>query len=329
MAENNINLDKFNMSDAELFSCVNHDELESEKITAPRYSYWQSVFRVFFRKKINVIALSVLAVLLIFTYVYPAIINYDADVNPYINLMDSAAKHLNPKQAMEKFGKNIHWILGSGASGQSTFDAIWYGSSISVSMALICAAINMTIGVIVGAVWGFSKKFDIIMTEVYNVIANIPYILLISVIVLIMSASFWTMVFALTITGWIAIAYFIRTQVIIIRDREYNLASRCLGTPITRIATKNILPFMTSVIVTLAAAEIPSYISYEVFLSYIGMGLSDMSLGKLIEASQNAMQTPGWEIEFWSPVAVASIITVVLYVVGQNLGDASDPRTHM
>ena len=86
---------------------------------------------------------------------------------------------------------------------------------------------------------------------------------------------------------------------------------------------------MTSVIVTLAATEIPSYISYEVFLSYLGMGLSEMSLGKLIEVSQGAMQTPGWEIEFWAPVAVASIITVVLYVVGQNLGDASDPRTHM
>ena len=207
-----INMDQFNMSEAELFSRVNHDELESEKITAPRYSYWQSVFRVFFRKKINIIVLSILAVLLIFTYVYPAIIHYDAAVDPYINLMDSTAKHLNPQQAMEKFGKSIHWILGSGASGQSTFDAIWYGSSISVSMALICALVNMTIGVVVGAVWGFSKKFDIFMTEVYNVIANIPYILLISVIVLIMSASFWTMVFALTVTGWIAIAYFIRTH---------------------------------------------------------------------------------------------------------------------
>ena len=327
--DNKINLDQFNMSDAELFAPVNHDELESEKITAPRYSYWRSVFRVFFRKRINIILLSILALLLIFTYVYPMVINYDASIDPYINLRDSTAKHLNPAQAIEKFGFELKWIFGSGASGQSTFDAIWYGSSISVTMALICALINMTIGVVLGAVWGFSKKFDIVMTEVYNVIANIPYVLLISVIVLIMSASFWTMVFALTITGWIGIAYFIRTQVIIIRDREYNLASRCLGTPITRIATKNILPFMTSVIVTLAAAEIPSYISYEVFLSYIGMGLKDMSLGKLIEAAQNAMQTPGWEIEFWAPVAVASIITVVLYVVGQNLGDASDPRTHM
>ena len=329
MADNKINLDEFNMSDAELFAPVDRDKMESERITAPRYSYWKSVFRVFFRKKINIIVLTVLAVLIAFTYIYPAVIEYDAAVDPYINLMDSQGKHLRPAAAMEHFGNNIHWILGSGAAGESTFDAIWYGSSISVSLALICALVNMTIGVVIGAVWGFSKKFDIFMTEVYNVIANVPYILLISVVVLIMSASFWSMVFALTVTGWIGIAYFIRTQVIIIRDREYNLASKCLGTPITRIATKNILPFMTSVIVTLAATEIPSYISYEVFLSYIGMGLKDMSLGKLIQSAQSAMVTPGWELEFWSPVAIASIITVVLYVVGQNLGDASDPRTHM
>ena len=329
MADKKINLDHLNVAEDELFTRISNDELSSEKITAPRYSYWQSVFRVFFRNKVNVIMLSLLAIIIIFAYVYPAVIGYDAQVDPFVHVMDSSAKHLTPSAAMAKFGANIHWILGAGASGESTFDAIWYGSSISISLALICALINMTIGVVLGAVWGFSKKFDIFMTEVYNVVANVPYILLISVIVLIMSPNFWSMVFALTITGWIGIAYFIRTQVIIIRDREYNLASRCLGTPIGRIATKNILPFMTSVIVTLAATEIPSYISYEVFLSYIGMGLSDMSLGKLIEAAKSAMQTPGWEIEFWAPVAVASIITVVLYVVGQNLGDASDPRTHM
>ena len=327
--DNFTNLEHLKMSDEELFSQIDHDSLESEKITAPRYSYWHSVFRVFFRKKLNTVILILLAVILVFTYVYPAVIDYNPEVDPFINLMDPAAKHLKPAAAMEKFGSSIHWILGSGASGQSTFDAIWYGSSISVSLALVCAVINMVLGVAIGAIWGFSKKVDIIMTEVYNIVGNVPYILLISVVVLIMTASFWSMVFALTVTGWLAIAYFIRTQVIIIRDREYNLASRCLGTPITRIATKNILPFMTSVIVTLAATEIPSYISYEVFLSYIGMGLSEMSLGKLIEASQSAMVTPGWGFEFWSPVAVASIIAVVLYIVGQNLGDASDPRTHM
>lgn len=316
-------------SDEELFARIDRDGLESEMITAPRYSYWQSVFRAFFRKRINIAALILLAVVFVFTYVYPAVIGYDPAVDPYQNLLDPTAKHLNPQAAMEKFGYNIHWILGTGASGQSTFDAVWYGAGISVSLALLCALINMTVGIAVGAIWGFSRKVDAFMTEVYNIVANVPYILLISVVVLILSASFFSMVFALTVTGWLAIAYFIRTQVIIIRDREYNLASRCLGTPLWRVAVRNVLPFMTSVIVTLIAAEIPSYISYEVFLSYIGMGLKDMSLGRLIESSQSAMVTPGWEFEFWSPVAVASIITVVLYVVGQNLGDASDPRTHV
>lgn len=329
MANESVNLDEFNMSEEELFSFADRDELESERITAPRYSYWQSVFRVFFRKKINIVMIALLLLIVVFAYVYPIAIGYDANVDPYVNLLDSEAKHLSPGKAIEKFGFSIKWILGAGASGQSTFDAVWYGASISLSLALICAVINMTVGIIVGAIWGFSKKVDIFMTEVYNIVGNVPYILLISVVVLVMSASFWSMVFAMTVTGWLGIAYFIRTQVIIIRDREYNLASRCLGTPITRMASKNILPFMTSVIVTLAATEIPSYISSEVFLSYIGMGLSDMSLGKLIENAQNAMQTPGWGFEFWSPVAIASIITVVLYIIGQNLGDASDPRTHM
>ena len=238
-------------------------------------------------------------------------------------------KHLTPKQAISQYGFNLHNILGRGGSGESTFDSMWDGERISRSLALICAAINMTVGVIVGAIWGFSKKVDVVMMEVYNIIGNVPYLLVISVLVLVFSPSFWTMVFAMTVTGWLFIAYFIRTQVIIIRDREYNLASRCLGTSTFKIAIKNILPFMTSIIVTLLASEIPSYISSEVFLSYIGMGMSEITLGKLIYRAEGSMLTSGWQFEFWSPVAIASIITVILYVAGQSLGDASDPRTHM
>ncbi|MBE7043865.1 MAG: ABC transporter permease [Ruminococcaceae bacterium] len=313
------------MKTEELFSRIQFESKDSEKIEAPKYSYWHSVFRVFFKKKSNIFFLILLAVIIAFSYIYPMFVEYDK----YANLLNAELKHLSPNEALEKLGKNIHWILGTGAAGQSTFDAVWYGSRISITLALCCAAINMTAGVLIGIVWGFSKKVDIVMMNVYNVLANIPYVLFISVMVMLFSPTFWTMVLALTVTGWLAIAYFIRTQVIIIRDREYNLASKCLGTSTTKIAEKNILPFMTSIIVTLLATEIPSYISYEVFLAYIGMGLSDMSLGRLIFEAESAMVTPGWEFEFWSPVAVASIITVVLYVLGQNLGDASDPRTHM
>ncbi len=325
MKKNATDLSALGLSEEELFSHMDSSSAEAERITAPRYSYWRSVFRVFFKKKLNIVILVLLAIIILFAYVYPAVTHFD----PYKNLLDPTSKHLSPAAAIAKYGFSLEYCLGTSGSGKSTFDAMWNGAQISISLALICAAINMTIGVLIGCVWGFSKKVDIFMMGVYNIIGNLPYVLIISVLVMLFSPSFWTMVFALTVTGWIGVAYFIRTQVLIIRDREYNLASRCLGTSTVKIAVKNILPFMTSVIVTLLATEIPSYISYEVFLAYIGMGVSDMSLGRLIFEAEPSMVTPGWELEFWSPVAISAIITVVLYVVGQNLGDASDPRTHM
>lgn len=325
MTDELVNLDDLGFTEAELFAPFDTSEINSEKITAPRYSYWKSVFRVFFRHKINIVLLALLGLVLVMAYIYPLICPYDSAEN----VMDMDSFHLTPSEAIAYFGFHLKYIFGTNAAGASTFNSVWSGAQISVSLAFICAAINMTVGILLGAVWGFSKKFDAIMIEVYNVIGNIPYLLVISVLVMILTGSFWTLVFAMTLTGWLGIAYFIRTQVLIIRDREYNLASRCLGTSIFKITLKNILPFLTSVIVTIIATEIPSYISYEVFLSYIGMGISDMSLGRLIEENQVAMSTPGWGWEFWSPVVVAAIITVVLYVVGQNLGDASDPRTHM
>lgn len=167
------------------------------------------------------------------------------------------------------------------------------------------------------------------MMALYNIIGNIPYVLLISVLVMLFTPSFWTMVFALTVTGWLIHCPISSVHRLSSSVTESTIWLPNVLVPLFSGSLKNILPFMTSVIVTLAATEIPSYISYEVFLAYIGMGLSDMSLGRLIYEAEGAMLTPGWGFEFWSPVAVASIITIVLYVVGQNLGDASDPRTHM
>lgn len=316
------------MEEKNLFQFINNDAINSEKIIAPRYSYWKSVFRVFFRKKINIVILAVLAVILFVSFVMPNFWIYD----PMENVVYPASYNLSPSAAMQYWNNgnfSLKWIFGSGNLGQSIFYGIVSSARISLLLAVICAAINMTIGIIMGAVWGYSKKVDAVMLVVYNIVANVPYVLLITVLVYIIGSGFWQFVLALTITGWLGIAYFFRTQVMIIRDREYSLASRCLGTPIPRMISKNILPFLTSVIVTQLATELPSYISMEVFLSFIGVGLSATvpSLGRMIQESQSAFLVYPWE--FWPPVAVASAITIILYVLGQNLADASDPRTHM
>ena len=250
--------------------------------------------------------------------------------DPYENVTNAYMYNKSPVEAMRLTGGfSFKWCLGSGQLVNSIFYGIWTSARTSLLLAMFCAAINMTVGIIIGAVWGYSKAMDRVMLVIYSIIANVPYILLISVLVYIIGSGFWSFVFALTITGWLGISYFFRTQVMIIRDREYSLASRCLGTPITRIVSKNIMPFLTSVIVTLLATELPRYISLEVFLSFIGVGLSASvpSLGRMIQDAQDSFMTFPWE--FWPPVAIAALLTIILYVLGQNLADATDPRTHM
>lgn len=310
----------------ELFYFVGNDSIASEKIIAPRYSYWRSVFRVFFRKKINIVLLVVMALILIMSFIVPIFCPYDA----FENVHNAKTFNLSPSKAMEYFGGfSVKYMLGTGNFGNSIAYGIMSSARISLTLATICAAINMTLGIIIGAVWGYSKKIDSVMLVIYNIVANVPYILLITVLVYVIGSGFWQFVLALTITGWLPIAFFFRTQVMIIRDREYSLASRCLGTPINRVISKNILPFLTSVIVTFLATELPSYISMEVFLSYIGIGLSAEvpSLGRMVSDAQSAFLVFPWA--FWAPVIIASAITIILYVLGQNLADASDPRTHM
>ena len=313
--------------EAELFRFVEDEDMKaSEKIIAPRYSYWKSVFRVFFKKKSNYFLITLFVLIFVIAFTMPNFWVYDS----FENVTDATTFNLSPSAAMARFGGfSFKYLLGTGSLGNSILYGIVASSRTSLMIATICAAINMFLGIIIGAIWGYSKKLDKVFIVIYQIVANVPYILLISVLVYVIGSGFWPFVFALTVTGWLGIAYFFRTQVMIIRDREYSLASRCLGTPVLRVINKNILPFLTSVIVTILATELPSYISMEVFLSYIGVGLSASvpSLGRMIQQAQTGFLTYPWE--FWPPVAIASMITIILYVLGQNLADASDPRTHM
>lgn len=312
-------------SEDELFYFVEQNPEAAERITAPRYSYWASVFRIFFHKKGNIVALVLLGIILLMSFLFPVIFPYD----PYAHLIEQGQASLSPAAAIAKNGFSLEWILGTGDVGNSIFYGIWASARISLTLSLICALINMTIGVLLGAVWGYNKAVDSVLNIVYNIVANVPYILLISVLVYVIGRGFGSFVFALTITGWLGIAYFMRTQVLIIRDREYNLASRCLGTPMVRIVSKNVLPYLTSVIVTLLASEIPAYISMEVYLTYLGIGMDadTPSLGHMIGDAQTGWVQYPWA--FWAPVFVSAVITVILYLVGQSLADASDPRSHM
>lgn len=304
--------------DNSLFELASFDEHESEHIAAPRYSYWKSVWRTFFKDKFTVAVAILLIILVCFALIQPKFSGYDPTVAPNIN--NASMKFLKPCKGH---------IFGTDNIGNEVFDAVWAGARTSIIVSFICTAINMLIGIPVGALWGFSKKMDKWMIEVYNVISNVPFLLLAMILSYVLGAGLKPLIFTMTCTEWIYVAYFIRTQVMIIRDRDYNLASKCLGTRTGTMITKNILPYLISVIMTYVSREIPSLISYEVFLSYMGLGLGTTypSLGRAI--SQYTSYMNGYPHLFWIPVGVLAIISISLYIVGQKLADAADPRTHM
>ncbi len=302
---------------AERFAFATFDVLKSERIAGPRYSYWKSVFQTFFKRKSSMFWLALLLSLTLMSFIQPLVSGYDPAVTPNIN--NPSSWYLKPSAE--------HWF-GTDDTGNDLWDVVWSGTRMSLSIAFIAATINIGIGILVGAVWGYSKRLDPILLGLYNIISNVPAILRSMMLMYIFGRGFWQMVLAMTITGWLGIAFFIRTQVMIIRDREYNLASRCLGTPLQRMVTRNILPYMVSVIATLVYQEIPGLINTETVLSYLGIGLPSTypSLGRMIDVYWSFVDTYPHMILF--PGIVMGLVTISFYVVGQLFADASDPRTH-
>jgi len=147
----------------------------------------------------------------------------------------------------------------------------------------------------------------------------------------IMRPSVSTLIIAMCLTGWLDMARFIRNQIVIIRDRDYNLASRCLGTPTRRIIFRNLLPYLVSVIMLRMALAIPAAIGNEVFLTYIGLGLpvSTPSLGNLINEGRVLMTSEALRYQLFFPAIVLSIVTISFYIIGNAFADASDPKNHV
>ena len=124
---------------------------------------------------------------------------------------------------------------------------------------------------------------------------------------------------------------YIRNLILIYRDREFNLASRCLGTGTFRIIFRNLLPYLVSVIMLRMALAIPGAIGNEVFLTYIGLGIpvSIPSLGNLVNEGRQLITSPSLRYQLIFPAIVLSVVTISFYIIGNAFADAADPKNHV
>lgn len=226
--------------------------------------------------------------------------------------------------------ENGFWF-GTNNIGQDLWARVWAGTRTSLFIGVMVALVEAFVGIFVGVVWGYVRRLDRVMTEVYNVLDNIPSTIVLILISYILRPGLSTIIFAMCLTGWLGMARFIRNQIVIIRDRDYNLASRCLGTGTFRIIARNLLPYLVSVITLRMALAIPGAIGSEVFITYIGLGLpADIpSLGNLINAGRQLITSPSLRYQLIFPAIVLSVITISFYIIGNAFADAADPKNHV
>ncbi|MBQ6256011.1 MAG: ABC transporter permease [Clostridia bacterium] len=222
------------------------------------------------------------------------------------------------------------FLFGTNSAGQDLWAKVWSGTRTSLLIGVTVAVLQSLIGILIGVLWGYVKSLDKLLTEVYNIIDNIPTTIVLILVSYIMRPGVETLILAMTVTGWVGMARFIRNQIVIIRDRDYNLASRCLGNTTGRIITRNLLPYLVSVIMLRLALAVPGAIGSEVFITYIGLGLplSVPSLGNLINEGRRMIATSqNYQLVF--PTLVLSLITISFYIIGNSFADAADPKNHL
>ncbi len=309
------------------FRRAEYSETNAEKTGYSNYSYWRSTFRMFCKNRLAVSLLAVIIVMLVFAFVQP----YIPGQKDAVMINNYPKGHALAGQPASNLKPCAEYWFGTNSIGQDLWSNIWSGTRTSLTIGFSVAMLEALIGTVAGVVWGYVRKLDFLFTEIYNVISNIPTTIILILATYVMEPGVMTMIVVMTITGWIGLARFIRNQVLIIRDRDFNLASRCLGTPTRRIIVKNLLPQMISVIMLRMALSIPGAIGWEVFLTYIGLGLSieTPSLGNLVNTGRVLMSAPNLQYQLIFPAVVLSIITICFYLIGNAFSDAADPKNHV
>jgi len=296
-------------------------EQDVERTGMSNYSYWRSTFIAFRKRTFAMFLLCLVLTILVFTFVQP---HLPGQYDPVLVNNNEMGLPLKNQQPNETF------LMGTNNIGQDIWARLWAGTRTSLTIGISVAVIEAIIGIFIGVLWGYIRKLDFILTEAYNVLDNIPTTLVLILVSFIMRPGMQTIIFALSLTGWIGMARFIRNQIIIIRDRDYNIASRCLGTGAFRIILRNLLPYLVSVIMLRMALSIPGAIGSEVFVTYIGLGLPATipSLGNLINTGRSLMMSPNLRYQLIYPTILLSIVTISFYVIGNAFSDAADPKNH-
>ena len=217
------------------------------------------------------------------------------------------------------------YLMGTDKSGRDMFKYVFEGLRTSLLLGVLTFAVCFLFGLVWGSICGyFGGTVDLLMERFTDILAGVPWIVVMTLIIIHMGSNFWTFALALCLTGWIGTAARTRTQFYRFRGREYVLASRTLGASDARLIAKHILPNALGTIITGAVLMIPSVIFSEATISYLGLGLKNLaSLGVILSDNQAELLTSSYLLIF--PAIVIALIMISFNLFGNGLRDAINP----
>ena len=296
----------------EQFARVGVDEQASENLVRPSISYWQDAFR---RLKKNKVAMASLILLLIIVfmcifapYIYPP--PYDEQNIEFTNQ-----------------GPTLQHIFGLDDLGRDIFARIWIGGRVSLTIGVVGALVSLLIGVLYGGISGYMGGLvDDIMMRILEILSGIPYMVMVIIVTVFLGKGMSSLLLALCITSWTGLARLVRGQVLELKESEYVMAAKALGTPTLKIVTRHLIPNTMSIIIVQTTFSIPSFIFSEAFLSFIGMGIQPplTSWGAMASLGQQQMAYYPHELIF--PALAISVTMLAFNLLGDGLRDAFDPK---
>ena len=283
---------------------------EQRAATPP--SYWKDAWRRFKKNR-----LALIGIVVIFVLGFMAVMGgYISGQNYFDN--DLANANQSPSKA--------HWF-GTDNLGRDLFSRTWYGARISLFIGLMAAFIDLVIGVIWGSISGYlGGKVDEYMMRIADILSGVPYLLVVILLMVVMPQGLWTLIIAMSVTGWINMARIVRGQVMGLKSEEYVLASRSLGAKGSRILFRHLVPNTLGPILVTITLTIPTAIFTEAFLSYLGLGVPAprASWGTMSSDALQSLQYYPFQLFF--PALFICLTMLAFNVVGDGMRDAFDPK---
>jgi peptide/nickel transport system permease protein len=297
------------------------------KLERPR-SQWRDVWAQFRHHKGAMAALVLLCLLMAFVLVGPLVWRIDPNfIEPNTAKMFKL-RNLPPSWAHP---------LGTDQLGRDMLARMMFGGRISLAVGAVAMMVAIFIGTSVGVMAGYFRRLDGWLMRLTDLFLALPLLPLLLVMMFLFRdtiagalgprlGTFILIVLAIGVTSWMQAARVVRGEVLALKEREFVLAAKSIGTPARRIILRHILTNVLSPVLVAATLGIAAAIITESVLSYLGLGFPPdfPTWGRLLFDGIDSIRTYPERI-VWPGLAISLTVLSVNYI-GDGLRDALDPR---